>query len=265
MSSNPTIDPVMEHGWTAVPVNADDIFQGKPYLYKPSPLLVKDIHFPSDDPLVARVQAWVKEQLPWQTYHHSMRVYYFASAILRQQFPTSTVSASTLALASLLHDIGTAPAFLTATRLSFDFYGGILALDLLSSGPSSSSSSSSSPSRPFPVPALGPAPQAQAEAVCEAILRHQDVGGPGTVTLLGQALQLATLHDNAGGRPYLVHAATRDDVHGAFARGGWGGCFARTVRAEVGAKPWAHSTHLGGAADVLANAVEGNVLMAGYE
>jgi cyanamide hydratase len=36
------------------------------------------------------------------------------------------------------------------------------------------------------------------------------------------------------------------------------------VREEIRAKPWAHSTHLGGA-EVFANAVEGNLLMAEYE
>lgn len=115
------------------------------------------------------------------------------------------------------------------------------------------------------MPSLGPAPQAQAEAVCEAIIRHQDLGGPGTITLLGQVLQLATIYDNVGHRPYLVHEATRDSVHELFPRGGWGGCFAKTVREEVRAKPWAHSTHIGGNVEVFANAVEGNLLMEEYE
>lgn len=70
-------DPVVEHGWTAVPLDADAIFQGKPYLHEPTPVLVKDMHFPSDDPLVARIQQYAKEQLPLQTYNHSMRVFYW--------------------------------------------------------------------------------------------------------------------------------------------------------------------------------------------
>ena len=72
-----TDDPIAEHGWTAVPLDAEAIFQGKPYLHKPTPLLVKDMHFPSDDPLVAKAQQYAKEQLPPQTYNHSMRVFYF--------------------------------------------------------------------------------------------------------------------------------------------------------------------------------------------
>ncbi|KAG7287403.1 hypothetical protein NEMBOFW57_006914 [Staphylotrichum longicolle] len=226
--SSPTSDPIAEHGWTAVPVDAEAIFKGKPYLYKPVPVLVKDMHFPSDDPIVAKVQQYAKEHLPQQTYNHSMRVFYWATAILQQQFPdhAPSLSPSTLALTSLLHDIGTAPAFLTSTLLSFEFHGAITALDLLSS------------------PAYG-APPPQAEAVCEAIIRHQDLGREGTITFLGQLIQLATVYDNLGARAYLVHETTRADVNRAFRRGGWAGCFARTIRQEVAVKPWAHSTHLG--------------------
>ncbi|KAK4240512.1 hypothetical protein C8A03DRAFT_41934 [Achaetomium macrosporum] len=242
-------DAIAEHGWTAVPVDADAIFKGKPYLHEPSALLVDDIHFPSDDPIVAKVQQYAKEQLPAQTYNHSMRVFYFATAILTQQFPShaSSLSASTLALACLLHDIGSTPENLHATLLSFEFSGAMIALHLLGS-------------------AEYGAPKPQAEAVCEAIIRHQDLGRDGTITLLGQVLQLATVYDNLGARAYLVHEATRADVNRAFPRHGWAACFAGTIREEVKVKPWAHSTHLGGSSgEQFANAVEGNLLMAEYK
>lgn len=38
----------------------------------------------------------------------------------------------------------------------------------------------------------------QAEAIAEAIIRHQDIGVDGTITFLGQLIQLATLYDNFG-------------------------------------------------------------------
>lgn len=108
--------------------------------------------------------------------------------------------------------------------------------------------------------------------MCEAIIRHQDLalGGvglrAGTITLLGQVLQLATVYDNVGARAHVVHAATRDDVNRAFPRGGWAACFADTVRREIAAKPWAHSTHIGGpGGELFVNAVEGNMLMKAYE
>lgn len=56
--------------------------------------------------------------------------------------------------------------------MSFEFHGGLLALDLLRSHG---------------------APQALAESVCEAIIRHQDLGETGTITSVGQLIQLATV------------------------------------------------------------------------
>ncbi|CAK7214355.1 hypothetical protein SBRCBS47491_002112 [Sporothrix bragantina] len=217
------------HGWTAIARDPKVVLSGKDYLHEPSSLLVKDIKFPSDDPLVAQVQAYAKAKLAPQTFNHSMRVYYFASAILEQQFPAqaATLSRATLALTALLHDIGTTHDHLRATRLSFEFYGGYLALDLVGKQ-------------------LTPAaPQAQAEAVAEAIIRHQDLGETGTITFLGQLIQLATIYDNMGGNPGLVHADTKVDVNKQFPRNGWSGCFSKTIREENGLKPWAHTTALG--------------------
>ncbi|KAH6634873.1 hypothetical protein B0J18DRAFT_32755 [Chaetomium sp. MPI-SDFR-AT-0129] len=244
-------DAIAEHGWTAVPVDAEAIFNGKPYLHKPGPASVKDFPFPSDDPIVAKTQAYAKEHLPQQTYNHSMRVFYWASIIQAQQFSSLTkippISPSTIALTALLHDLGTAPAFLTTTHLSFEFRGAIAAHAFLLSTPHAA-----------PVP--------QTEAVVEAIIRHQDLGTTGAITWLGQLIQLATVYDNLGARPYLVHETTRGEVNEAFKREGWSGCFARTIREEVKAKPWAHSTHLGGMdGEGFANAVEGNMLMESYE
>ncbi|KAK4226551.1 cyanamide hydratase [Podospora fimiseda] len=238
-------DPVSHHGWTPVPVDAEAIFQGKPYLHKPHPLLAKHIHFPSEDPIVAKVQDYAKSQLPSPTYNHSMRVFYWATAILKQQFPAhaSSLSPSTLALTCLLHDIGTAPHNIHSTRLSFEFQGGIIALNLLQNTLS--------------------APQPQAEGVCEAIIRHQDLGTTGKITFLGQLIQLATVYDNMSTRPYLVSEETKVDVMKEFPRMGWSKCFEKTIREENGLKPWAHTTHLGG--EVFPNGVGGNVFMSEFE
>jgi cyanamide hydratase len=70
-------DTAALHGWTAVPRDAKAILAGKPYINKPSSLLVKDIPFPSDDPVVAKVREYAQEKLSPQTFNHSMRVYYF--------------------------------------------------------------------------------------------------------------------------------------------------------------------------------------------
>jgi cyanamide hydratase len=56
--------------------------------------------------------------------------------------------------------------------MSFEFQGGLLALELLQSSG---------------------APKEQAESVCEAIIRHQDLGESGSITTVGQLIQLATV------------------------------------------------------------------------
>ncbi|KAG6366131.1 hypothetical protein INS49_000307 [Diaporthe citri] len=231
------------HGWTPVVRDHKALLAGKPYINRPTALLVKDIQFPSDD-IVAKVRKHAKENLPAPTFNHSMRVFYFASAILEQQFPdlAKSLSRSTLALTALLHDIGTTHGNLRATQLSFEFYGGYLALDLVGKQLE--------------------APKSQAEAVAEAVIRHQDLGSTGTITFLGQLIQLATVYDNMGDNPEIVHLDTKVDVNKAFPRLGWSKCFSATIREEVGLKPWAHTTHL---EEDFPIGVENNKLMAEFE
>lgn len=168
--------------------------------------------------------------------------------IVRQQFleHASSFSASTLALASLLHDLGTAPENLAATRMSFEFYGAFKALNLLHNLKCS---------------------QDQAEAVAETIIRHQDLGPDGNITFLGQMIQLATIYDNVGSHPMvgnfdqIVHEKTRDSVNRAFPREGWLKCFADVVREEERLKPWCHTTHI----PDFDKKIESNKLMRPYE
>lgn len=171
-----------------------------------------------------------------------------ATVILRQQFPehAATLSPSTLALACLLHDIGTTEHNMISTRLSFEFQGGFQALNLLGMYGSTKD---------------------QAEAVCETIIRHQDLGTEGNITFLGQLIQLSTIYDNVGDHPsvkdfdQIIHEKTREEVNRAFPRDGWLGCFAETIRKEESLKPWCHTTHI----QDFAEKVEGNKLMRQYE
>ena len=57
--------------------------------------------------------------------------------------------------------------------MSFEFYGGLLALDVLHN--------------------KHKAPKAQAESVAEAIMRHQDLGESGKISTIGKLIQLATI------------------------------------------------------------------------
>lgn len=69
-------DDVAKHGWTAVPCDANTIFNENS-IVKPSALKAVDIPFPADDPLVAKIQHYAKGHLTEQTYNHSMRVYHW--------------------------------------------------------------------------------------------------------------------------------------------------------------------------------------------
>ncbi|EQL03623.1 Cyanamide hydratase, HD-type [Ophiocordyceps sinensis CO18] len=206
------------------------------------------MEFPHDDAVVADMCEYAKLKLPQQTFNHSMRVYYFATAMVRQQFPehAADLSPVTLALACLLHDIGTAEEHMAASRMSFEFYGAVTARSLVMSAGG---------------------PQDQADAVCESIIRHQDLGVDGAITLLGQVLQLATIYDNVGEHPSvdgfagILHRDTREDVIKRFPREGWLGCFAATLRREVALKPWCHTTHI----PDFERKVMGNELMRPYE
>lgn len=107
----------------------------------------------------------------------------------------------------------------------------------------------------------------QAEAVAEAIIRHQDMGMDGTITFLGQLIQLATLYDNVGVYEGIedfgswVDETTRDSVNNAFPRHRWCSWFACTVRKEEANKPWCHTTHI----PQFDKQMEANTLMKPWE
>lgn len=137
-----------------------------------------------DTPLSRRINTYAQLQLPKPTYNHSLRVYHYGIAIKRYMFPSWNFTDESYFLACLLHDIGTTEENLKATKLSFEFYGGILALDVLQN-------SSVSPE--------AVAPKDLAESVAEAVIRHQDLCENGKITAVGQLLQIATIF----GRSYL--------------------------------------------------------------
>lgn len=166
--------------------------------------------------------------------------------LLESHLPDLTASADTSTwietfyLACLLHDIGTTPSNISATHMSFETYGGFLALDLLQQWG---------------------APREQAESVCEAIVRHQDLGETGEITSVGGLLHVATLLDNIGGNVELLHTETIESVVQAYPRNKWTSCFASTVRKEIDLKPWSHST----AIENFAENVESNKVWPKYD
>lgn len=227
------MSPTDLYGLRALPAAAGAL---KPSNTSPATVPAASL-LPPDTPLAKRVQAYVKEQLSPDTYRHSMRVYAYGLAIARECFPEWHVEGKlqeTWFLTAVLHDIGTTDAHIASTKLSYEFWAGVHALDLLQN-PSVSGGE-------------GKAPVEQAESVAEAIFRHQDVQDKGQVSLVTQLIQLGTLLDNIGAEvpSKWVTNGTIEGVNGMWPREGWSGCFKRTVEREKELKPYAMVSRIEG-------------------
>ncbi|QLI66700.1 uncharacterized protein G6M90_00g032570 [Metarhizium brunneum] len=239
---------IAANGWTNMPANAGLIFGNRLACVETVALPMDDLTFPFDDVVVEKTMEYAKKVLHPETFNHSMRVYFYGMAITKQHFPklASELNPVTWALTCLLHDLGTAEEFLTATRMSFDIYGGIKALQALKDFGATTD---------------------QAEAAAEAIIRHEDMGVDGEITYMGQLIQLATTFDNTGFHPHvagfktLIHRSTVAEINEAYPRLKWCAFFSDIIRMEETLKPWCHSTHLVN----FDKEIETNTLMAEWE
>lgn len=167
---------------------------------------------------------YAKQELDEKTLNHSLRVYSYSVAIIKDQFPEWDLDFGVLFTTSLLHDIGTTPKNMKATKMSFEFYGGLIARDLVLEKTKDTD---------------------YAEAVSEAIIRHQDLGDSGYITTLGLIIQISTILDNVGKHMSYIHQDTLDSVNKKYPRDGWKSCFAQVIDAENKQKPWGHTSALG--------------------
>lgn len=177
---------------------------------------------------------YASRKLDPKVLNHSLRVYLYIDAVLKDHFPETKLDAEVVFVTCLLHDIGVTDENLAATKMSFEFYGGLLARDLVLEGTKN---------------------KEYADAVAEAIIRHQDLGETGYITELGVVLQIATILDNVGLHTQYVHENTVDAINKKYNRDGWIGCFAEAIEKENTHKPWGHTSALGPEfkLDVLAN------------
>ncbi|KAH8114868.1 cyanamide hydratase [Phellopilus nigrolimitatus] len=245
---------IVFYGFSPVPRDPDVLFKDHPTASGATPkqdlFEFKDIPLP-DSPLVQKVKEFAKAKLNEQTFNHSNRVYIYGTALVKTHFPEWTYDAETYYLSCLLHDIGTADAFLATTKMSFEFKGAIVAREvILTQGGA----------------------EDQADSVCEAIVRHQDIFVKGgNITLIGQILQLATILDNVGIRANLIHPNLIATTCTAFPRKGWSQCFARTIEKELALKPWCHTSTferpnwVEGVPSNFATDVRGNSVMEKYD
>ncbi|RDW62476.1 hypothetical protein BP6252_11909 [Coleophoma cylindrospora] len=232
------------YGWQALPVEPKlkKWLGDKKFVKEPVPQLCADVTLP-DTPVVKACLEYAQAELPPHTFNHSMRVFYYGMAMRTQQFPEWEFTAETWLLTCLFHDIGTVDKHTHGTLLSFEFFGGYLALDVIQ---------------------RNSGPVEQAESVAEAIIRHQDSAEVGTITTIGLLIQIATqFEDNMGFRSELIHPGTIEDVTMAYPRRNWSSCFSAKIREENAVKEWAHSTALG--FDEFPDSVKNNKLMEPYD
>ncbi|OJJ81344.1 cyanamide hydratase [Aspergillus glaucus CBS 516.65] len=227
---------VEEYGWGAVPINPKEFAPTK----APAAQLVKDTPLPDTQVSKAALE-YAKTELPAHTFNHSLRVFYYGLAIARQHFPTWKFSDETWLLTCLFHDIGTIDKYTRDVFMSFDIYGGVVALNVLKEHG---------------------APSPQAESVAEAVMRHQDSVRVGTIHTVGLLIQLATQFDNIGAHKEYVHPNTVKDVTGHYPRRQWSKCFSSKLREEIGLKPWCHTTAEG---ESFPHDIEHNALMEPYD
>lgn len=243
-------DLAAKYGFTALPASP----QSTPPKPSPSPVNVSTLQ-PPQTPLTKRVTEYVRSKLNPKTFNHSLRVYSYGLAIARECYPDWNLAPGspleeTWYLTAMLHDIGTADEFLRSTKLSFEFWGGYHALELLQKPQLTGSASSE-----------GVAPREQAESVAEAIIRHQDVQEKGKVSLITRLIHLGTLLDNIGANGEMVDGKTIESVVGKYPRKGWSECFRGTVEDEKSVKPWAMVSRIEGFEELIM----GNALMNEYD
>ncbi|KAA8910396.1 hypothetical protein TRICI_004194 [Trichomonascus ciferrii] len=201
------------------------------------PLDIHQLPFP-DSQICKRAQEYVQNELPPAILNHSFRVYAFGMAILKAQ--DYEVDPETFFLASMFHDIAASPKNIQATKLSFEFYGGILARNW------------------FIDQGLN---QDQADSIVEAIIRHTMSPGK-TIHACGQLLQLATAIDVVGNNGNLVHPNTVDNVVRAFPRLQLNVYFSDAMNNEVTLKPGCITASRG---ELYFSEIKNNKLMQKYD
>jgi len=228
-----------QNGWTPVPRDTDKLIQKyRTTATREAPYVpLKDIQIPSTE-IAVKALEHVRSELTPQTLNHSIRAYFYGVAIAKTQFPDWKIEPEAYYLTALFHDIGTTKTNLNKTRLSFEFYGGMLAHSFITDHSTSLAFTD------------------LAEAITEAIVRHQDFSPHGEITALGQLIQLATKLDNMGALPELIHPKTMEEILQKYPRNGWTGCFVSVVKDEIALKPWCHTTSMGPSHEDIIKGIE---------
>lgn len=191
----------------------------------PNPPTIQPVAQLPDTELAQTVFEYAQQELSTPVLNHSLRCYQYSIAIMKDQFPHWDLDHEVVFVTCLLHDIATTEKNMNATKMSFEYYGGILSGELILTHSNGN--------------------KYYAEAVSEAIIRHQDLGESGYITSLGLIIQISTILDNVGLNGEFIHIDTIDAINKKYPRDGWLGCFAKAIDNENKLKPWGHTSALG--------------------
>jgi cyanamide hydratase len=70
---------IEEHGWSAVSRSLDKLLASREAEKAPQPISPKDLELPRSA-LIDQVLKYAKENLPAETFNHSMRVFHYGSS-----------------------------------------------------------------------------------------------------------------------------------------------------------------------------------------
>lgn len=176
------------------------------------------------NPLTEKATKWAHDEEDPSIFAHSLRTYYFGTAIATEVFPDLGWDPQTFYLASILHDIKCTHNAFREADISFELHGGMAARDfLLDAGTASH----------------------VADTVMEAICRHKDLsyassGFSPEAQMLRFGAQLDTLGNYAG----LINAATISDVVHKYPRQNFNNRFADILVEEAHVKHYCTGVRL---------------------
>lgn len=217
-------------------------------LIPPKPISLASLPLPQS-PLTEKATSYAKSWLDSAVFLHSMRSYYFGTAIATVNFPHWNWDPQVFYLASMLHDLGLTSVAMEQTPLSFEFHGGLLAREFLLRE--------------------GATPRVS-DSVAEAVFRHRD----NICETFGHSpesglLILGTHLDVYGAFDPLIHAGTVQEVVNCFPRNNFCNEFADLLIQEVKVKRFC--TAAGAAEDsgflnkIFLSKVRNNTVFAKYD
>jgi cyanamide hydratase len=183
---------------------------------------IQSIQVPNSK-LVEDAVKFVKEALDEPIYNHSQRVYLIGNLLQKNQFPDWKVDMEQYFLTCIFHDIGLAPRYHLNTPMSFEFKGGFIAHQFITSNQGSAE---------------------VADRVAEAAMNHT-ISFDGKIPPMGKLMQMSASLDVSGRTPHLCHSQSIGEILDRWPLQNFHHCFADLMDLELKHKPGCLTTEAG--------------------